>query len=546
MNYDYIIVGAGSAGCVVANRLSESGSHKVLVLEAGGSDQRFWIQTPIGYGRTFFDDRVNWKYLTEKDAQTNNRASYWPRGKVLGGSSSINAMVYIRGQQEDYEDWSNQDNPGWNWQDVFPYFKKMENLRHENLQRGDANFHGTEGPLHVDDVSDRVHALCDNFIKAGQELGQSFNPDFNGERQEGVGIYQLTTRNARRMSAARAYLRPALKRRNVDLITGALATKIVFKDAQAAGVEFMRHNRKRTAWAGREVILCAGAINSPQLLQLSGIGDPARLKDLGIEVVHANKMVGQNLQDHLGISHFYRSRVATLNDELYPWPGKLLAGLKYVLLRKGPLSLSINQAGGFIRTRENLSRPNMQLYFSPVSYLKAPTDTRPLMNPDPFPGFLIGLQPLRPSSRGYLYIDSAEATAPPKIHPNYLSTQKDVNEMLEGVRFIRRLTATDALSGVIEKEIIPGAEITSDQALIEDIRARCETVFHPCGTCKMGSDANASVVDPKLKVHGVRGLRVADASIFPSITSGNINAPTMMVGEKAADLILERCLHDHC
>lgn len=534
MNYDYIIVGAGSAGCVMANRLSASGRYKVLVLEAGGSDQRFWIQTPIGYGRTFFDERVNWKYLTEKDPQTNHRVSYWPRGKVLGGSSSINAMVYIRGQREDYEDWSNQDNPGWDWQGVFPYFKKMENLQH-----GDANCHGTTGPLHVEDVSDRVHNLCDNFIKANQELGQSFNPDFNGQQQEGVGIYQITTRNGRRMSAARAYLRPALKRRNVELITGAHATKIIFKDGKAAGVEFLRHNRKRTAWAGREVILCAGAINSPQLLQLSGVGDPDRLKDLGIDVIHANKMVGQNLQDHLGIDHFYRSRVATLNDELYSWSGKLRAGLQYMLSRTGPLSLSINQAGGFIRTQENLTRPNMQLYFSPVSYLKAPTGVRPLMTPDPFSGFLIGIQPLRPSSRGNLYIDSTEPTAPPKIHPNYLSTEEDVKEMLEGVRFIRKLAATDALSKVIEKEMIPGTEVTSDQALIEDIRARCSTVFHPCGTCKMGADANANVVDPTLKVHGLSGLRVVDASIFPSMISGNLNASTMMVGEKAAELIME-------
>jgi choline dehydrogenase len=505
----------------------------VLLLEAGGSDQRFWIKTPIGYGRTFFDERVNWKYLTEKDPQTNNRQSYWPRGKVLGGSSSINAMVYIRGQQEDFEDWSAHGNPGWDWTGVLPYFRKMENFQH-----GDPDLHGTDGPLHVDDVSGRVHSLCDDFIRAGQELGESFNPDFNGASQEGFGIYHITTKSAQRMSSARAYLRPALNRRNLEVITGALASRIIFKDACAEAVEFVRNNRKRTVRASREIILCAGAVNSPQLLQLSGIGDPKFLKDLGIEVIYENQMVGQNLQDHLEVNHFYRARVPTLNDELHPWHGKLLAGLKYLLLRTGPLSLGINQAGAFVRTRKDLVRPNVQLYFCPVSYLKAPAGTRPMMNPDPYPGFLISTQPLRPTSRGSLTISANDPLMPPKIHPNYLSTENDIAEMLEGVRYIRNMTSTEALSSVIEREIIPGLDKDSDEELVEDIRARSTTVFHPCGTCRMGADIKTNVVDSELRVHGVSGLRVADASIFPTITSGNTNAPTIMVGEKAASLIL--------
>ncbi len=533
MNYDYIIVGAGSAGCVLANRLSQSGRHTVLVLEAGGSDRRFWIHAPIGYGRTFFDERVNWKYLTEPDPGTHNRQGYWPRGKVLGGSSSINAMVYIRGQKQDFDGWARHGNPGWDWSGVLPYFKKLEGMKH-----GDPGLQGIDGPLKVADVSGRTHPICRHFLAAGVELGIPFNADFNGAQQEGVGYYQVTMSRARRMSAARAYLRPAMGRSNLDVISHALATRILFENKHAVGVEFNFKGRLRSARASREVILSAGAINSPQLLQLSGIADPALLSGLGVEVVYANRMVGQNMQDHLGVDYVYLSRVPTLNDALHHWYGKLWAGMKYVFAGSGPLSLGINQAGGFFRTRQDLARPNMQLFFWPLSYLQAPAGTRPLINPDPYSGFSLGIQPLQPASRGHLTIDSADPARPPKIYPNYLSSAKDLSEMLEGVKFIRKFAQTSALSRVIAKELMPGPAVSSDEQLMDHFRRTCTTVFHPSGTCRMGDDKNTNVVNAKLQVHGVDGLRVVDASVFPTVTSGNTNAPTIMVAEKAADIIL--------
>lgn len=531
--YDYIIVGAGSAGCVLANRLTENGRHKVLLLEAGGSDLRFWVQMPIGYGKSFYDKNVNWMYRTEPEPGLANREGYWPRGKVLGGSSSINAMVYIRGQAADFEAWKELGNPGWGWSDVLPYFKKSET----NARGGD-RWRGAEGPLHVADVSQEVHPLNEIYIQAAREAGLAYNSDFNGETQEGVGLYQITTKNGIRMSAARAYLRPAMKRANLRVELQAHTTGLLFEGKKAVGVEYRQNGKLHRAHAGREVILSAGSINSPQLLQLSGVGPAEVLKSLGIEVSHESPAVGRNLQDHLGVDHLYRSRKPTLNQELSPWHGKLWAGLKYVLARRGPLCLSVNQGGGFFRTRPDIERPNMQLYFSPVSYIKAPPGKRPLMSPDPYPGFLLGISPCRPTSRGYLQIRSSDPTDTPEIHPNSLSTNHDLQEMLEGVRFLRKLAATPALSALIEEELQPGTAVESDEAMIEDIRKRSSTVFHPVSTCRMGPDPAQNVVDTRLRVHGLQNLRVIDASIFPAVTSGNTNAPAIMVGEKGADLVL--------
>jgi choline dehydrogenase len=531
--YDFIVVGAGSAGCVLADRLSANGKFRVLLLEAGGSDLNFWIWMPIGYGKTFYKPSVNWMYRTEPEPALNGRVSYWPRGKVLGGSSSINAMVYIRGQARDFDEWKEMGNPGWSWEDVLPYFRKSET----NDRGGDA-FRGDSGPVHVATMNRDLHPLCHDFIAAGEQLQFPHNPDFNGAGQEGVGTYQNTAKGGMRMSTARAYLRPARHRANLRVETHALAERVLFDGRRAVGLRYRRNGQVVEARARREVILSAGAVNSPQLLQLSGIGPGALLAAKGVEVVHALDGVGRNLQDHLGLDYLYRSRVPTLNTQLYPWYGKLWHGLRYVLTRRGPLSLGVNQAGGFVRSRPGLAHPNMQLFFSPVSYTKAPPGKRPLMNPDPFPGFLLGVQPTRPTSRGHLEIRSADPSEAPAIHPNYLATDIDIQEMLEGARLMRRLAEAPALARLIEAEILPGPHVRSDDDLITDIRNRAGTVFHPVSTCRMGPDARHDVVDARLRVHGIGGLRVVDASIFPTLTSGNTNAPAIMVGEKGADMIL--------
>ncbi|WP_121062631.1 GMC family oxidoreductase [Chachezhania antarctica] len=531
--YDYIIVGAGSAGCVLANRLTENGKHSVLLLEAGGSDMNFWIWMPIGYGKTFYRPSVNWMYQTEPVESLNGRPSYWPRGKVLGGSSAINAMVYIRGQPEDFEDWKEMGNPGWGWDDVLPYFKKSE-----TNDRGGDDFRGGDGPLHVTTLDRDLHPLCQDFVKAGEELQYTRNADFNGPAQEGVGTYQNTVKGGMRMSAARAYLRPARRRANLSVEKHAHATRILFQGTRAIGIEYRQNGQLKQATARREVILSAGAVNSPQLLQVSGVGPGGLLRDKGVEVLHDLPGVGRNLQDHLGIDYLYRSRVPTLNQQLYPWYGKLWHGMRYVLTRRGPLSLGVNQAGGFVRSRPGLSRPNIQLFFSPVSYTKAPPGKRPLMNPDPFPGFLVGAQPTRPTSRGHLQIRSPDPMDPVEIHPNYLATEFDVQDMLDAARLSRQIALAPAMAKMVETELLPGSHVTSDEDMIADFRARATTVFHPVSTCRMGPDPATDVVDANLNVHGLQGLRVADASIFPTLTSGNTNAPAIMVGEKAADLIL--------
>ncbi len=534
IQFDYIIVGAGSAGCVLANRLSSNGRHSVLVLEAGGSDARFWVQTPIGYGKTFYDKSVNWGYLTEPEKALNNRVSYWPRGKIVGGSSSINALVYIRGQHDDYNDWLNMGNQGWGWDDVLPYFIKSET----NSRGGDA-FRGDSGPLYITDASKNYHPLCQTFIRAAQEYGVDYNPDFNGASQAGVGLYQITTKNGLRMSAAKAYLHPALKRKNCNLEIKACATRILFENKKAVGVEYLQYGQIKHAYANREVIISGGAINSPQLLQLSGVGPARLLAQHGIEIVQPCENVGRNLQDHLALTHYYRSKVPTLNNQLYPWWGKLMAGLKYLLFRQGPLSLSVNQAGGFIKSNPNRARPNLQLYFSALTYATAPPGQRRLMQPDAHPAFLNSVCQCRPTSRGKLEIQSSNPMEYPRIQPNYLSTREDMRELVEGFRILRQMAKTKPLGEIIVEESTPGMDINSDEEIVHDIRQRSDTVFHPTSTCMMGVDANRSVVDNHLRVHHTQNLRVVDASIFPTIIAGNTNAPTIMVAEKAADLILE-------
>jgi choline dehydrogenase len=534
--FDFVIVGAGSAGCALADRLSASGRHSVLVLEAGGSDRRFYIQMPLGYGKTFYDPSVNWMYRAEPDPGLDGIADYWPRGKVVGGSSSINALVYVRGQREDFDRWRDAGNIGWGYEDVLPIFKAME-----DNDFGAGEYHGTGGPLHVSDTRSEVHSLCEAFFRACEQAGLARNADFNGARQEGVGHFQINTKNGRRWSAADAFLRPALRRANVRLTTEAMVTKVCFDGMTASGVDYVKGGRTHRVKALREVILCGGSVNTPQLLQLSGVGPAALLKGHGIEVVFDNPHVGQNLTDHQGINYSYEANAPTMNQMLRPWWGKAWAGLQYLALKSGPLSISMNHAGGFFRTSAKHKTPNMQLYFQAFSTLKPKPGERPILTPDPFPGFSIGLSNCRPTSRGSINIKSADPSVHPTIAANVFSTENDVEEMLEAVKFIRKIAGQPAMRAIIAKEALPGPAVKSDADIILDFRRRSGTVYHPVSTCRMGVDPRKSVVDPALKVHGILGMRIADCSAFADIVSGNTNAAAMMVGAKAADLILADC-----
>lgn len=533
-SHDFIIVGAGSAGCVLADRLSRSGRYRVLLLEAGGSDRNFWVRMPIGYGKTFYHPELNWRYTSEAVPGLGNRQTYWPRGRVLGGSSSINAMVFIRGQREDYEAWHELGNPGWGWADVLPIFRQME--RHAG---GDDAYRGSEGPLSVTDIATAAHPICHDFVAACEAAGIAQNPDFNGASQEGAGLYQITTRDGVRASSATAFLRPAMKRGNLRVVTGAHVTRILFEGREAVGVEYRRGGSVHVAHAGREVILSAGAVNSPHILQLSGVGPAELCATHGIPVTQALAGVGENLQDHLCIDYIYRSSTPTLNSVLRPWWGRLAVGLRYLATRSGPLALSVNQGGGFFRSDPRRAQPNMQLYFSPLSYTRATPGRRQLMLPDPEPGFLLGVSNCHPKSRGHVRLRSPDPFAAPAIQPNYLSAREDVEELIDGSLMLRRIAGAPPLASIIERELQPGPAAATREAMEEDLRARAGSVFHASGTCRMGPDSRQDVVDARLRVHGLGRLRVVDASVFPLLPSGNINGPAMMTGWRGAELILE-------
>jgi choline dehydrogenase len=532
--YDFIVIGSGSAGSAVAERLSASGRFSVLVLEAGGTDRRFYVQMPLGYGKTFFDPTVNWNYKAEADPGLAGNEDHWPRGKLLGGSSSINAMVWIRGAREDFDAWAAAGNPGWSYDDLLPVFKAIE-----DNGAGADEWRGRGGPMHVTDNRRNVHPLTERYLRAAEQAGLPLNPDFNGASQEGVGVYQITTKGGRRMSAARAFLRPAMKRPNVRVETDALAARILFDGSRAIGVEYLQNGRTRTALAGREVIVSAGSVNTPQLLQLSGVGPAGLLQDTGIPVVQALENVGRNLQDHQGINYTWKGKVPTLNQILRPWWGKALVGARYLLLRSGPLSMSMNQGGGFFRTDPARARPNMQLYFQAFSTVIPRSGERPILSPDPWPGFSIGLSNCRPSSRGEIMIRSKDPWEPPRIIPNAFSTEADVAEMLAAVKFLRRIASMPAIAEIVEEEVLPGPSVVSDADLIQDFRKRSGTVYHPVSTCRMGPDPARAVVDPRLRVHGLAGLRVIDASIFPDNVTGNTNAAAIMTGWKGSQMVLE-------
>ncbi len=524
---DYIVVGAGSAGCVVAARLSEDPSVKVVLLEAGGPDRNIWIHIPIGYGKTITDKRVNWAYDAEPDPGVNGRRIYWPRGKVLGGSSSINGLLYVRGQAEDFDHWRQLGNLGWSYDDVLPYFRRSEG----RIGPGDDAVHGRDGPLAVSDLGETGNRLNEAYIAAAEAAGIPRNPDLNGRVQEGVGYFQVTARNGRRCSAAVAFLKPAMRRPNLRVITHALAGRVLFAGKRATGVSFTEHGEKRTARATKEVILCGGAINSPQLLMLSGVGPAEHLQATGIETVYDLPGVGQNLQDHFQCRMVYKCRYPiTVNDMMMSRVRMAQAGLQYLLTRTGPLTVSAGTVGVFAKTRPELASPDVQFHFIGFSA------DRPAEGLHKFSGFTQSVCQLRPESRGEILLKSADPSVHPAIHPNYLSTELDRRTMVDGLRLGQRIAAQEPLRALIESDYLPPASVQTDDDVLDYIRNYGNTIFHPSGTCKMGHDPMA-VVDDALRVHGLAGLRVADASIMPTVVSGNTNAACIMIGEKCADLV---------
>ncbi|PTL93737.1 choline dehydrogenase [Halomonas litopenaei] len=522
--FDYIIVGAGSAGCVLANRLSEDPEVSVLLLEAGGSDWNPWIHVPVGYFKTMHNPATDWCYLTDPDEGIDGRRLQWPRGKVLGGSSSLNGLLYIRGQREDYDDWAQLGNDGWDYDSVLPYFKKSE-----CQERGADDYHGADGPLKVSDLRLR-REIAERFIEAAKASGIPENRDVNGATQEGVGYFQQTSYKGFRCSTAKAFLRPALKRSNLTLVKRAHCQRLLLEGKRVVGVEYRQGQSIQRASARLEVLLSSGAIGSPQILQCSGIGDPDHLAEVGVDCRHALPGVGENLQDHLQIRLVFKTSCRTLNDEVRHPLRKLAVGTQYALTRTGPLTLAASQVCIFTQSRDGLDRPDIQFHMQPLSADK------PAEGVHPFSAFTSSVCQLRPTSRGRIRITSADPAVYPSIQPNYLSTEEDCRVAVDAIKVARRIAEQAPLAEVITDEYVPGREYQSDEQLLEAARRYSQTIYHPAGTCKMGHD-DLAVVDDRLRVHGLEGLRVVDASIMPIIVSGNTNAPTIMIAERAADMI---------
>lgn len=522
MSWDYIVVGGGSAGCVLAARLSEDPKIRVLVLEAGPRDWNPWIHIPLGYGKLFNYPRLNWGFKSQPEPFLDNRVINQPRGRVLGGSSSINGLLYVRGQERDFDEWSRIGNHGWGWSDMLPWFKKAE-----DQQKGPDEWHGVGGPLSVSDPSE-PHPLCDAWIAAGEEAGYPRNRDFNGASQEGVGYYQSTMRKGRRCSAAVAYLDPVRSRPNLKIVTGAMVQRILFEGTCATGVEYIVGSQRETAQAEGEVILSAGAFGSPQLLELSGVGDAERLRGLGVEVVHHNSEVGENFQDHLQARFVYKARRAiTFNDDMRNPLRMAGVGLKYLLSRKGPLTVSAGYAGGFFRSEIAADeQPDIQCLFITFSTTKMGDQLHP------FSGFTVSACPLRPTSRGHVHAVSPDPAASPAIVANFLSTERDQQELVAGMKIIRKVMAQSAIAPQVASEYLPGPDVNSDEAMLAYARETAGSIYHASCTAAMGK-----VVDSSLRVIGIDRLRVVDASIMPSVVSGNTNAAVIAIAEKAAAMI---------
>lgn len=531
--FDYIIVGAGSAGCVLAGNLSASGKYSVLLLEAGPDLNGFWIKTPLGYGHSIFNDAVNWMYAGEPEAGLGGRCIQVPRGKIVGGSSSINAMVYMRGTKADYDEWEHDGHPDWAWDKVLSSYKTIENHCIRDT------WHGQAGPLQVNSRADVAHPICDAFLEAGQQSQLPRNNDFNGECIDGLGYYHHTICSAgKRMSAARGWLEPARRRPNFRLEPNAQAVRLEVDGRKVSGVVYRQDDKLFTVKARCEVVLACGAINTPQLLMVSGIGPGAALHDMGLAVHHELPAVGQHMQDHFAYDMHFRSRVPTMNQQIGSWHGKLRAGLQYYLFGSGPLSSGTTHAGGFMKSAPWRDKSNLQLYFSPLTRDLQPGEPGRMAQADPYAAFSIGVCNTRPKSRGDVSLRSQDMRDAPLIRFNFLDDPDDLAEMIEGARALRTLADTPALQRIIEREYLPGPDVNSDEELDRDIRARGYSIYHPCSTCRMGTEKTRSVVDSRLKIHGMDGVRIADASVMPFVLTGNLNGPSMMIGQRASEIIL--------
>lgn len=530
--FDFIIVGAGSAGCVLADRLTEGGKYRVLLLEAGGSHRRFFVDMPSGFAQLFYDPEVNWCLDTEPDPNMNGRQDYWPRGKILGGSSSINGMVYIRGQREDFDDWARLGNPGWSYDDVLPYFK-----RSEDNDLGDGDYHSADGPWKISSIAKHEYLVSKLARESALRLQYPSNPDFNGATQEGVGIYQFSFRDGKRSNTAKAFLETAMRRRNLHVETQAHVTRLLFEGRRATGVEIRQGGRIRQIRCRREVLLAAGSVHSPLILQRSGVGPGQLLQSRGVTVLHDLPAVGRNLQDHVYTGLTLRTTVPTMNAELNTWYKQLIAGMRYVFLKQGPLTLAVNQGGAFLRTDPGMTRPDVQLYFIPMCYQAAKPGQPRVVKLDSESGMIINVSPCRPESRGHIEIASPDPDASPRIFRNYLDTPGDVRTIVEGLKIADRIRRTAPLSDVIRERQYPVEGALDDAGWEQWARATGRTTYHPTSTCTMGPDAETCVVDPSLRVHGIEGLRVIDASIMPLIVSGNTAAAATMIGEKGADIV---------
>jgi choline dehydrogenase-like flavoprotein len=533
--YDFVIVGGGSAGCVLANRLSASGKWQVLLLEAGPADGNPFIHIPAGVIPVIRSDKLNWKFWTTPQQACANRPMFWPRGRTLGGSSSINAMVYIRGHAWDYDHWAELGNEGWAYKDVLPYFKKGENFEAIDTVPGARDFHGSGGPLNV--ARHRyVNPLMSAFVEAAQQAGYRHTPDFNGAQQEGVGYYHAMQKDGQRCSNARGFLGPALRRPNLKVITGAHAARVLFEGKRAVGVRYLQGGRHAEARARREVILSAGAIGSPQLLLLSGVGPRAQIEPHGIPLVHELPGVGENLQDHLDIHVTWKEKT---RHAITLHPGSLWRTLKalfqYLTAKRGELTSNLAQAGGFLKSDPAQPIPDLQWHLVPFIYSEHGQNLTPLFR---HYAFTLMTCFLRPESRGSVRLAGADPLARPLIDANYLATPRDMEALVSGLKLARQVLEQPAFAPHRLEEMEPGAAVQGDEQIRDYIRRRAETVYHPVGTCKMGRDAMA-VVDPRLRVHGLQALRVVDASIMPTLVGGNTNAPTTMIADKAADLILQ-------